>query len=131
MIYLVVAIGRLPGFGSTGMVPRDANNLSAMLWTWQKGDISANEMYDGDLERALGAITARAIVMPGQTDLYFPRKTTGMRSVACPTRSAGRSRRSGSHHGRPRPQSGRREIYRRRPERIACQLRDARRDRTG
>jgi homoserine O-acetyltransferase/O-succinyltransferase len=44
----------------------------AMLWTWQKGDISANELYNGDFERALGAIKARAIVMPGQTDLYFP-----------------------------------------------------------
>jgi homoserine O-acetyltransferase len=48
MIYMVVAIGPLPVFGSTGMVPRDANNLSAMLWTWQKGDINANEIYNGD-----------------------------------------------------------------------------------
>ena len=63
-----------------GLFPgRDANNLLAMLWTWQHGDISANELYDGDFERALGAIKARAIVMPGQTDLYFPRKTMSMR----------------------------------------------------
>jgi homoserine O-acetyltransferase len=45
-----------------------------MLWTWQKGGISANELYDGDFERALGAIKARAVVMPGQTDLYSPRR---------------------------------------------------------
>ena len=50
---------------------RDANDLLAMLWTWQHADISANEIYKGDFAAALGAITARAIVMPGDTDLYF------------------------------------------------------------
>jgi homoserine O-acetyltransferase len=53
-------------------LPKDANNLLTMLWTWQHGDISANEVYRGDFDRALGAIKAKAIVMPGQTDLYFP-----------------------------------------------------------
>jgi homoserine O-acetyltransferase len=85
----------LTGFWEGLFLPRDANNLLAMLWTWQKGDISANELYDGDFERALGAIKARAVVMPGQTDLYFPPKITSMKSVTCPTRSAGRSPRSG------------------------------------
>ncbi len=50
----------------------DANNLLAMLWSWQQGDISANSLYPGDFEKALGSITAKAIVMPSQTDLYFP-----------------------------------------------------------
>ena len=50
----------------------DANNLLAMLWSWQQGDISANPLYNGDFEKALGAISAKAIVMPSQTDLYFP-----------------------------------------------------------
>ena len=50
----------------------DANDLLAMLWTWQNADISANDLYGGDFEKALGAITAKAIVMPGRTDLYFP-----------------------------------------------------------
>lgn len=50
---------------------RDANDLLAMLWTWQHADISANGAYNGDLAAALRAITARAIVMPGATDLYF------------------------------------------------------------
>jgi len=53
-------------------LPKDANNLLAMLWTWQNGDISANELYGGDFRKALNAITARAYVMPGSTDLYFP-----------------------------------------------------------
>lgn len=53
-------------------LPKDANNLLTMLWTWQNGDISDNEMFDGDFKAALGAIKAKAFVMPGQTDLYFP-----------------------------------------------------------
>ena len=62
----------LVAFWEGFFLPKDANNLLAMLWTWQHGDISDNEMYQGDLVRALGAITAKAYVMPGQTDLYFP-----------------------------------------------------------
>jgi homoserine O-acetyltransferase len=42
-----------------------------MPWTWQHADISANELYGGDLDKALGAITADATVMPCETDLYF------------------------------------------------------------
>jgi len=50
----------------------DANNLIAKIWTWQHGDISDNPIYHGNFRRALGAIRARAIVMPCSTDLYFP-----------------------------------------------------------
>jgi homoserine O-acetyltransferase/O-succinyltransferase len=50
---------------------RDANDLLAMLWMWQHADISANELYQADLGKALGAITADAMVMPCETDLYF------------------------------------------------------------
>jgi homoserine O-acetyltransferase/O-succinyltransferase len=50
---------------------RDANDLLAMLRTWQRADIGANPIYNGDLAAALGAIRARAIVMPCETDLYF------------------------------------------------------------
>jgi homoserine O-acetyltransferase len=50
---------------------RDANDLLAMLWTWQHADIGANDLYKGDFAAALKAIKARAIVMPGETDLYF------------------------------------------------------------
>ncbi len=51
---------------------RDANNLLALVWTWQHADLSANPVYNGDFEKALGAIEARAIVMPCSTDMYFP-----------------------------------------------------------
>ena len=37
-----------------GGFARDANDLLAMLWTWQQGDISANELYKGDLEKGAG-----------------------------------------------------------------------------
>lgn len=53
-------------------IHKDANNLLAMLWTWQNGDIGDNELYGGDFKKALGAIKAKAFVMPGRTDLYFP-----------------------------------------------------------
>ncbi|MCH7653728.1 MAG: alpha/beta fold hydrolase [Chloroflexi bacterium] len=51
---------------------KDANDLLAMLWSWQNADISANARYDGDFESALRGIKAKALVMPSQTDQYFP-----------------------------------------------------------
>ena len=50
----------------------DANDLLAMIWTWQNADISNNQKYGGDFGKALRGIRAKAIVMPGRTDLYFP-----------------------------------------------------------
>ena len=51
---------------------RDANDLLAMLWSWQTADISANPIYHGVFSQALAGIKAKAIVMPSQSDLYFP-----------------------------------------------------------
>lgn len=62
----------LVSFWEGFFLPKDPNNLLAMLWTWQNGDISANELYNGDYKAALGAIKAKAYVIPGRTDLYFP-----------------------------------------------------------
>jgi homoserine O-acetyltransferase len=50
----------------------DANDLLAMLWSWQQADISDNPLYGGDFALALRSIQAKAIVMPCATDLYFP-----------------------------------------------------------
>jgi homoserine O-acetyltransferase len=55
-----------PGF------QRAAADLYAQLRTWYAGDISANDLYHGDLPAALAAIRARVLLMPGETDLYFP-----------------------------------------------------------
>lgn len=62
----------LVGFWEGFFLKKDANNLLAMLWTWQNGNIGNTPGFDGDFEKALASITAKAIVMPGQTDLYFP-----------------------------------------------------------
>ena len=50
----------------------DANDILTMVATWQAGDISDNSLYNSDFEQALGAIKARALVMPSRTDQYFP-----------------------------------------------------------
>jgi homoserine O-acetyltransferase/O-succinyltransferase len=62
----------LVGFWEGFFLKKDANNLLTMLWTWQHGDLGATPGFSGDLERALGAIRAKAIVMPAEKDLYFP-----------------------------------------------------------
>ena len=51
---------------------QDANNILAMVATWQSGDISDNPLYGGDFAKALGSIKAKAFVMPSRTDQYFP-----------------------------------------------------------
>jgi homoserine O-acetyltransferase/O-succinyltransferase len=51
---------------------RDANNVLSMIDTWKHADLSANEAFGNDYEAAMRAITARVLLMPGQTDLYFP-----------------------------------------------------------
>jgi homoserine O-acetyltransferase/O-succinyltransferase len=50
----------------------DANDLLAMMYSWQRADISDNALYQGDFFLALAAIEARTIVIPGSNDLYFP-----------------------------------------------------------
>ena len=50
---------------------RDPHNLLAMIDTWLHCDISNNPTYQGDYERALNSISAKTLVMPAVTDLYF------------------------------------------------------------
>ncbi len=50
---------------------RDANDLLAQIWTWQNGDISRAPQFGGDLAKALAAIRADILLMPGRTDSYF------------------------------------------------------------
>jgi homoserine O-acetyltransferase len=50
----------------------DANNLLSQLWTWENGDISDSPAYKGSFKAALAAITARTIVVPVDSDRYFP-----------------------------------------------------------
>lgn len=50
----------------------DPENLLAMLYTWQSGDCSKQEKYNGDFRAAMQAIKATTLVLPCKTDLYFP-----------------------------------------------------------
>jgi homoserine O-acetyltransferase len=51
---------------------RDPNNLLAMLWTWQNGDIGKTPGFDGDHIAALKSIKAKTVSLPAEKDLYFP-----------------------------------------------------------
>lgn len=62
----------IAGFWEPFFLRCDANNLLSQLWTWEQGDISDNPTYGGDFVKALGAITARTIVLPVDNDRYFP-----------------------------------------------------------
>ncbi len=56
-----------------------------MLWTWQHGDAAAAPDFDGDLDRALGSITTRAVVVPSRRTATSLRRTRSARSPGCRT----------------------------------------------
>ncbi|GLW06182.1 homoserine O-acetyltransferase [Microtetraspora sp. NBRC 13810] len=62
----------LTGFWETNFTGYDANDLLAMLRTWQDADVATTPGADGDIGRALGAIKARVLALPAEKDLYFP-----------------------------------------------------------
>ncbi|EIM80480.1 alpha/beta hydrolase fold protein [Stereum hirsutum FP-91666 SS1] len=49
----------------------DANDMITLINTWQQGDVSLIR-HGGDLEKCLSEITAKGLIMPSKTDLYFP-----------------------------------------------------------
>ncbi|ANB75267.1 hypothetical protein AYM40_23000 [Paraburkholderia phytofirmans OLGA172] len=49
--------------------PMDPNDLLAMTWKWQHGDVSRH--IGGDLAAALGRIRAKTFVMPISYDMFF------------------------------------------------------------
>jgi homoserine acetyltransferase len=55
----------------------DANDMIALLKTWQNGDISIVR-DGGDYEKALKSIKAKGLIMPSKTDLYFPVSSTNL-----------------------------------------------------
>lgn len=50
--------------------PMDPNDLIAMAWKWQRGDVS--RLSGGNLAEALGRVEARTFVMPISHDMFFP-----------------------------------------------------------
>ncbi|MEH2568643.1 alpha/beta fold hydrolase [Bradyrhizobium sp. AZCC 2289] len=61
----------LAGSWDNAFSRRDANDLLAQIGIWQNGDISRCPEFGGDIDRALAAIKARVLLMPGRTDRYF------------------------------------------------------------
>jgi len=59
-------------FWEAWALSKDPENLLVMLHTWQAGDCSAQEPYNGDFNAAMRAIKAKSLVLPSKTDLYFP-----------------------------------------------------------
>ncbi|KAK3618711.1 hypothetical protein LTR56_003989 [Elasticomyces elasticus] len=51
---------------------KDPENMLVMLHTWQAADCSDQEPYNGDFQAAMQGIKAKALVLPSQTDMYFP-----------------------------------------------------------
>lgn len=50
----------------------DANDLLAQIATWWHNDLGDHPDFGGDFDAALGAITARTIILNADTDRYFP-----------------------------------------------------------
>lgn len=59
-------------FWETWACSKDPENMLVMANTWQAGDCSKQEPYNGNFKKAMEGIKAKALVMPSQTDLYFP-----------------------------------------------------------
>lgn len=59
----------------------DPENMLVMLYTWQAGDCSLQEPYNGDFDAAMKGIKAKALVLPSKTDLYFRKLHAGWRSA--------------------------------------------------
>jgi len=50
----------------------DANDLLAQFSTWLHNDLGDHPNFGGDFDAALGAISARTIIIQAETDRYFP-----------------------------------------------------------
>jgi homoserine O-acetyltransferase len=74
-------VGFWEGFWLDG---RDPNNLLAMLWTWEHGDVGRTPGFDGDTEAALRSIRCPVLSMPGSKDLYFPPEDEGWAAKLIP-----------------------------------------------
>jgi homoserine acetyltransferase len=62
----------MTNFWETWALSKDPENMLTMAHTWQAGDCSAQEPYDGDFEKAMQGIKAKTLVLASKTDLYFP-----------------------------------------------------------
>lgn len=73
-MYRALGVQDVAGFVAgtkQSFMSHDANDLLAMAATWRAGDLGTLPDYGGDFEKAMGAIKARGLIMPCDTDLYF------------------------------------------------------------
>ncbi len=61
--------GFMEGLLDASFLPLDPNALLVQGWKWRHADVSRD--HGGDLAAALGRITARTVVMPVSTDMFF------------------------------------------------------------
>ena len=62
----------LVNFWEDWALSKDPENMLVMAHTWQAGDCSQQEPYNGNFDKAMEAIKAKTLVLPAKTDLYFP-----------------------------------------------------------
>jgi len=62
----------ITGFLEKRFLQRDVNNYLSQVRTWQAHNVGTSPGFNGDYEKALASIKAKAVVIPCQTDLYFP-----------------------------------------------------------
>ena len=60
----------IEGFLEPYFTVLDPSDLLCMAWKWQRGDVARHT--GGDLDAALGRITAKTFVMPIDEDMFFP-----------------------------------------------------------
>jgi homoserine O-acetyltransferase len=60
----------IEGFLEPYFTVMDPNDLMCMAWKWQRGDVARHT--GGDLDAALGRITAKTFVIPIDEDMFFP-----------------------------------------------------------
>lgn len=62
----------LVNFWEKWALSKDPENMLTMAHTWQAGDCSQQEPYNGNFDKAMQGIKAKTLVLPAKTDLYFP-----------------------------------------------------------
>ncbi len=58
--------------GEAGWKRIDANDWIYQSWAYDQHDVGATKGFNGEYEKALGAITARALILAAQNDLLNP-----------------------------------------------------------
>ena len=64
---------------SESFLTADANNLLSQAETWKRHDVGDTKGFGGNLEKALGSIQARVLLLPSTSDQYFPLDRCGLR----------------------------------------------------